>query len=131
MIVDGGVADYSIVLELARAGGRGRRIGADERLEQPLLDGGIQVGAPGRERTDRLGDLLGARVNQVNRDQSTLSLPVLRLDDEMGQRTRDGINDDACQFPAHAVAALNLATNRELRGLAHEALPSAVRIFAM
>jgi hypothetical protein len=50
----------------------------------------------------------------------------------MRQRTSDGIDDDAGQLAARAVAAGNFAANRELRRVfAHDALLSRVGMFAV
>jgi len=65
-------------------------------------------------------DLLGARVNQVDRDQSTLSLPVLRLDDQVRENASDRIDDDAPQVSADPVATRDLNADGVLGHVAHK-----------
>ena len=60
-------------------------------------------------------DLLPRRVDEIDRHQATRPAPVLRRDDEVGERLGDGIDDDARQLPADAVAARDVASDRELR----------------
>jgi len=64
---------------------------------------------------------LGSRsAHEIDRDEMAHSLTVLRLDDEMGECPGDGIDDDASQFSAGAVATRHVTSNDELRGLAHD-----------
>src|SRR5579859_1974666 len=65
-------------------------------------------------------DLFSSPVDQIHRHQTTLPAPVFRFDDEVGERLRDGIDDDSLQLPAGAVATRDVAANRELRWIGHE-----------
>lgn len=65
-------------------------------------------------------DLLRRRVHEIDRYKMTRASPMPWLDDEMGQRAGDGINDHASQIPADAVATRDFVSDDELRGLGHE-----------
>ena len=59
----------------------------------------------------------------VERDEPTRSLPVSRLDHEMGNRPGNGVNDHSGHGAADPIATTRLGSDRELRRLLHDLAP--------
>lgn len=60
-------------------------------------------------------DLVPGRVNEIDRYKMPHSLPMPRLDHQVGDRSRHRINDHTSQVAADAVAASNFAADDVLR----------------
>ena len=75
-------------------------------------------------------DLLRRGVDEIDRHEATAALTKAWFDHEVGERTRDGVDDHPLQFSAGAVAAEDFASNIELRGLTHACRPSFACMFA-
>jgi len=69
-------------------------------------------------------DVGRSRLDKIDGYETPIALPMPRLDNKMRERPENGINDDACQFPARAVASRNFATDREPRSLVHHTFRS-------
>ncbi|MDQ2811024.1 MAG: hypothetical protein M3Z75_03860 [Actinomycetota bacterium] len=69
-------------------------------------------------------DLACRDVDQAERNRPAKPPPVLRLDHEMGERTREGIDNYPPHLPADPITAACLGPDRELLRLRHTVLLS-------
>jgi hypothetical protein len=65
-------------------------------------------------------ELVRRRVRNIDWHQVTCASSMPRFDDEVRQRTGDGIDDHAFQVAADAVTTRDFASNGEVSDFAHE-----------